>query len=245
MFWYIIAFILGVLFHKHLPDLRQRFFAAFMNNFDEKAKMYFAPLKDELLGDLKNLKSKLPGNEGGSAKVLEIGVGTGANFQYYPDGCHLTVVDPNPHFKSYYNDNRAKFPNVKSEEIIVGFGENMHMVADESMDAVVITLVLCCVQDVKKVLEQAKRVLVPGGKLYYLEHVREFDPEEGRRRMWQDVLTKTGIWPGVLDGCHLNRETYTDIHEAGFADVVLEKTHIPGKDVFYFISSLAVGVATK
>ena len=48
---------------------------------------------------------------------------TGSNFQYFPDGCHLTVVDPNPNFRSYYNENRAKYPQIKSEEINVCGGK--------------------------------------------------------------------------------------------------------------------------
>lgn len=245
MLYYLIAFVLGIIFHKHWPDLRERFFAAFMNHFTNTSAHVFAPFKNELLGEIKSLKTKVPGNED-SLKILEIGVGTGANFKYYPDGCHLTVVDPNPHFKSYYNDNRSKFPQIKSEEIIVAGGENMYMVADGSVDVVVMTLVLCCVQDVKKVLEQAKRVLVPGGKMYFLEHVHEFDPAESRRKFWQDVLTKSGIWPGILDGCHLNRKTYDDVNEAGFTEVQLEKTHIKDpKGVGYFVASLSVGAATK
>jgi len=121
----------------------------------------------------------------------------------------------------------------------------MDMVADESADVVVITLVLCSVQDAEKVLQQAKRILVPGGKLFFLEHVKEFDDDQGFRKMWQEVLTKTGIWPFFFDGCELNRKSYDAINNAGFSEVMLEKKHAPSKELFYFFCSLAVGVATK
>lgn len=48
---------------------------------------------------------------------------SGTNFKFYPQGCHLVVVDPNPHFKSYYNKKRDQFPQIKSEEIIVSKGK--------------------------------------------------------------------------------------------------------------------------
>lgn len=48
---------------------------------------------------------------------------SGTNFPYYPDGSHLIVVDPNPYFVDYYNDNKKNFPNIKSENIIVSTGK--------------------------------------------------------------------------------------------------------------------------
>merc|ERR1711915_1048035 len=114
--------------------------------------------KEEALKDLRTLKTLIPElQDTGSCRILEVGVGTGTNFQFYPDGTELTVVDPNPHFKSYYNNNREKFPNIKSEEIIIGYGENMDLIPDDSVDAVVITLVLCSVQDTAKVLQHVRR----------------------------------------------------------------------------------------
>jgi len=203
--------------------------------------------KEYALRDVKNIKSKIPEHmDANTIKLLEIGVGTGTNFQWYPDGCHLTVVDPNPHFKSYYDKNRSKFPNIKSEEIIVGFGEEMDMVPDCSMDAVVITLVLCSVNDVKKVLEQAKRVLVPGGKLVFMEHVRDWDNSKTLKQLTQDLLTITGIWPMCCDGCNLNRQTGNDINEAGFSEVQMEKKYAPiNHPIFQIVNSMIVGSATK
>jgi len=246
MLSYIIFFGLGFLLHKMLPDIRHRWFAWFINRFeltDPKMLAY----KEYALKDLKKMKSLVPEfQDSDSIKILEIGVGTGTNFQWYPDGCHLTVVDPNPHFKSYYNNNRSKFPNIKSEEIIVGFGEDMEMVETDSMDAVVITLVLCSVRDVKKVLEQAKRVLVPGGKLFFMEHVREWNPSHGKKIMFQDVLTYTGIWPTLMDGCMLNRQSNYDINDAGFSEVQMEKKYAPIDQIpFNLVNSMIVGVATK
>ncbi|KAB7493758.1 Methyltransferase-like protein 7B [Armadillidium nasatum] len=93
--------------------------------------------------------------------LLEIGVGTGMNFGYYPNGTHLIVIDPNPHFKKYYDENRKKFSNIKSEEVIVTTGEEMNEIKPNSVNAVVISHLLCCVNDIPKVLHNIHRVLVP------------------------------------------------------------------------------------
>lgn len=48
---------------------------------------------------------------------------SGTNFSFYPDGSHLTVVDPNPYFADYYYENKKKFPNIKAETVIVSYGK--------------------------------------------------------------------------------------------------------------------------
>jgi len=241
MLYYIIWFFLGFVFHKFLPDLKHRWFAWFNNRANMGMDAPMRKFKEDALKDVKNIRSRFS-----EPRILEIGVGTGTNFQWYPDGCHLTVIDPNPHFKSYYDNNRSKFPNIKTEEIIFGFGEDMDMVKDESMDAVVITLVLCSVRDVRKVLEQAKRVLVPGGKFFFIEHVRDWDPSHSSKQRAQDLLTGTGVWPTLFDGCMLNRQTSYDINDAGFSEVQIEKKYAPMNSLpFSLVNPMVVGVATK
>jgi len=247
MIGYVVAFALGFLFCKILPDLQHRTFAWFMNKFEEILDPAMGEFKAEVLKEVRDLKTRIPELQGtGSCKILEVGVGSGTNFQFYPDGCHLTVVDPNPHFHSYYNTNRQKFPNIKSEEIIVGFGENMDMIADNSMDCVVITLVLCSVKDVAKVLEQVKRVLVPCGKFYFMEHVKDWDESNKKRRFLQEILTRTGLYPALQDGCLLNRETQNEIKSAGFSMLKLEKKYAPNDHpIFWLEAPMVVGCATK
>ncbi|KAG7175849.1 Methyltransferase-like protein 7A-like 1 [Homarus americanus] len=180
-------------------------------------------------------------------KILEVGVGTGVNFSHYPNGSHLTVVDPNPHFVKYYNDNRKKFPNIHSQDIIVTTGEEMDQVESNSVDVVVMTLVLCSVGHTDKILQQILRVLVPGGKFYFLEHIREFDSEKyGIRQKLQDFLTETGIWPLLFDGCCLNRDMLSAINEAGFSSVIGERFYAPISNFFFkIIQPQLKGVAEK
>jgi len=239
---YGVTFLLGFIFHAYLPDLRHRYFAWFIDRFTRQSSPAMKAFKEEALKGVR----EVAGREGGAPRILEIGVGTGANFQFFPSDCHLTVIDPNPHFKSYYDENRAKFSNIKSEEIIVGFGEDMDMVADGSVDAVVVTLVLCSVRDVEKVVSQVKRVLASGGKFFFVEHVRDWDVKSGTRRFFQDLLTVTGVWPFFLDGCMLNRESHLQIERAGFTTVDYDKKYAPMDSfIFQLVSPMVTGVAVK
>lgn len=97
----------------------------------------------------------------GSLRILEVGCGSGANFEHYPTGCKITCIDPNPHFKNYLEKSMAKNDHLVYDSFIVASGENLQAVEDNSVDVVVCTLVLCSVQDTRKVLQEAKRVLRP------------------------------------------------------------------------------------
>uniref|UniRef100_A0A2P2I1Y4 Methyltransferase-like protein 7A n=1 Tax=Hirondellea gigas TaxID=1518452 RepID=A0A2P2I1Y4_9CRUS len=248
MFNHIISFVSGFLFCKFLPDLKHRWLAVFMAYFSSTMDPKLLAFKRGVFEPIKDIRSKLPEYQNSnSIKILEIGAGTGTNFQFYPEGCHLVVVDQNPHFRKYYENNRANFPQIKSEEIIVAAGENMDMVVDNSVDVVVISFVLCCVNRPKQFLQQVRRVLVPGGKLFFVEHIREWDGEaHGYRMILQDILTILRLWPILFDGCELNRETLQDIESAGFSEVNAEKKYGPiDYSVFQVFNSHLIGSATK
>lgn len=111
----------------------------------------------------RELFSQIKGLMGASGKValLELGCGTGANFQFYPPGCRITCLDPNPHFEKFLTRSMAENRHLQYERFVVAPGEDMKQVADGSMDVVVCTLVLCSVQSPKKVLQEVQRVLRP------------------------------------------------------------------------------------
>ncbi|KAI3927364.1 hypothetical protein MKX01_027595 [Papaver californicum] len=107
---------------------------------------------------------------------------------------------------------------------------------DASMDAVIGTLVLCSVKDVKTTLKEVKRVLKPGGLYVFMEHVAAEDGSQ--------ICTEcSGSFAQLLaDGCHLTRETGKYISEAGFSDVNINKVSVSSAS---YISPHVYGTACK
>jgi ubiquinone/menaquinone biosynthesis C-methylase UbiE len=92
---------------------------------------------------------------------------------------------------------------------------------DGSFDTVVSTLVLCTVPDQEAALDEVRRVLRPGGRLLFIEHVRA----AGSAARWQDRLEP--LWRRLLAGCHPNRDTVAAIEEAGFEIETFESFYPP------------------
>lgn len=141
---------------------------------------------------------------GVEGRVLEIGAGTGWNVVRYPPGTDVTYTEPDLHM--------SKRLRAKGVDVVVAGAEALPF-ADDSFDTVVSTLVLCTVPDVPATLREVRRVLRPGGKLLFLEHVRA-DPGT-KLEHWQDRLH--GPWHAFACGCHCNRDTLASLAAAGFS----------------------------
>lgn len=119
---------------------------------DNEKKLLF----NQMIGLKEEAKSKSP------LQILEIGVGSGMNFKFYPRGSHLTCVDPNPFHEAYIHKNLKKANNqLNFKGFIKSFAENMPKVESNSYDVVVCTLTLCTVRNPTAVLGEIKRVLKP------------------------------------------------------------------------------------
>lgn len=151
---------------------------------------------------LRQMRSELLA--GARGRVLELGAGTGANLDLYPDAVErLVLAEPDPHM---IRQLRAKLgPSGRAAEVVEAPAERLPF-EEASFDTVVVTLVLCTVPDPGAALAEVARVLAPGGQLLFLEHVRSEDP--GRAR-WQDRLERP--WRFIGDGCHCNRDTVATI----------------------------------
>jgi ubiquinone/menaquinone biosynthesis C-methylase UbiE len=93
-------------------------------------------------------------------------------------------------------------------------GEELDL-ASESVEAVIGTLVLCSVDDPAKVTAEVYRILRPGGRYIFLEHVAA--PEGSRLRSFQEIMHKP--WHRLFDGCNLNLNTHSLLLNAGFSTV--------------------------
>jgi len=151
--------------------------------------------------------------------VLEIGPGTGPNLPFYPRDVHLLGIEPNPAMFSYFQKEAERLGI--TFDLREGVGE--HLAAeDNSMDAVVSTLVMCSAKDPDAMLREVLRVLKPGGQFVFLEHVAA--PQGTRRRRLQSAIRP--LWQPLTDGCHPDRETWVNIERAGFSQVNLEHFHL-------------------
>ena len=143
--------------------------------------------------------------------VLEIGAGTGATIDCYPAGVtRLVLSEPDPHMRKRLE--RQVVQRGRDDiDVIAGSAERIE-VDDASFDFAVSTLVCCSVADLHASLREIRRILKPGGRLVFLEHVAAA-PGTSRRR-WQNWLTP--IWRRLMGNCHLNRETERAIVDCGF-----------------------------
>jgi ubiquinone/menaquinone biosynthesis C-methylase UbiE len=152
-------------------------------------------------------------------RVLEIGAGTGRNLALYGAAVtELVLSEPDPAMVAKLEPKLASAPVPVT---VVHAGAERLPFADASFDCVVSTLVLCTVPEVEPSLAEARRVLKPGGRFLFLEHVRSADPGFAK---WQDRLH--GPWRVIGDGCHCNRDTAAAITGAGFSIEVLAHDEI-------------------
>lgn len=118
---------------------------------------------EQIVSKKRELFSNLQEFAGPSGKLslLELGCGTGTNFKFYPPGCRVACIDPNPNFERFLIKSIAENRHLQFERFVVSTGEDMHQVADGSVDVVVCTLVLCSVKNQDRVLQEVCRVLRP------------------------------------------------------------------------------------
>ena len=127
-----------------------------------------------------------------SGTVLEVGAGEGSNFPHYPDAVtRVVAVEPEAYLRHRARERGSSHPRV---EVVDGTAEALP-VSEAAVDAVVFCLVLCSVEDQRRALREARRVLRPGGQIRLLEHVRAH--EEGRMRGVQRALDATVVAAGV------------------------------------------------
>lgn len=201
-------------------SLRKNIFAAMYDPMSRKSED----------AGLRALRRKLLIGAGGS--VLEIGAGTGANLAHYNGAESLVFTEPEPAMlRRLQKKARGEAPLAK---ILRAPAEDLPF-EDDSFDTVVSTLVLCGVDDQARSLREIKRVLRPGGRLLFLEHVRSDEAALARfqdRMNWLNRL--------VVD-CDCNRPTLTTIEATGFSVSHLERTEMPKAPKF--VRPLIVGSA--
>ena len=178
--------------------LRLRIFAWFMARFGHKADRYLASYKSQLFA-------------GASGTVLEIGPGAGANLRYFAaKDVHWIGVEPNPYMNRHLAQEARRVG--LGIDVLCGAAEVLPVKAG-SIDYAISTLVLCSVADQRRALSELVRVLKPGGKLVFIEHVAA--PPGTLLRRIQAVVKP--LWRRMGDGCNPDRDTRAAIERSGLA----------------------------
>lgn len=149
-------------------------------------------------------------------KVLEVGVGTGANLTYYPSEAEVTGVD----FSSgMLKKARAKLEELENRKTIklVEMDVQELEFPDDSFDFIISTCVYCSVPDPVKGFQEMRRVCKPEGKILMLEHMRSENPVMGSL---MDVFNPLVV---KLWGANINRRTLDNIQNAGLKIETNEK----------------------
>jgi len=150
-------------------------------------------------------------------EVLEIAIGTGRNLIHYPSGVKLTAIEYSPGMLAIARDRAVKID--REVDLREGDAQALEF-PDESFDTVVITLALCTIPDDRKAVQEARRVLRPGGKLILLEHVRStLLPVRTVQRLIEPLAIR-------FEADHLTREPLDYLADEGYEVQSSERSRI-------------------
>ncbi len=172
-----------------------------------------------------------------TGKVLEVGMGAGANLAFYnaENVDFVWGLEPSEGMRKQAHKNiEQSLVEVKWLDLL---GERIPL-EDCSVDTVVVTYTLCSIEDWRLALKQMHRVLKPDGKLFFCEHGKAPDSNV---RKWQDRLTPA--WKKMMGGCHLNRPITAALEDAGFLVETLETFYM--KNFPRFVGYIYLGQAAK
>lgn len=144
-------------------------------------------------------------------RVLEVGVGTGANLRYYtPAVTEVVGIEPVESMLNTARERLQKSPPAFRWQLQQADARALPF-ADASFDSVVAILVFCTIPDPEKAAAEAFRVLRPGGRLVFFEHVVAEDAGIAR---WQHRINP--LWRKMACGCEIIRDTQALFEQAGF-----------------------------
>jgi SAM-dependent methyltransferase len=200
-----------------------RFLARFMGDIEEK-------------GNAEHRHENLAGVQG---RVLELGAGTGLNFAHYPSAVtELVAAEPEPYMRERAERAAREAPIPVT---VVDWPAEALDAPDASFDVGVACLVLCCVHDQRRALDELFRVIRPGGELRYYEHVRADTP--GLARM-QRVADRIGV-SKLTGNEHFARRTAQAIRDAGFEVARERRFRFQPSPIDFISASHVIGVARR
>ena len=149
------------------------------------------------------------------AELVEVGPGVGANFRYLPPGSRLTAIEPNHYMHGALQRRAARCGIDVQIRSVTGDAIDLD---DQSVDAVISSLLLCTVADPGHVASEIRRILRPGGRYAFLEHT--VAPGTALRGIQRAVRRP---WAWAFEGCSCERDLAAVIRAAGFASVEIDQ----------------------
>ena len=155
-------------------------------------------------------------------KVLEVGIGSGLNLQFYrrENVERIWGLDPSLELQQRARS-RAAAAEIDVE--FIGLSGEQIPIDSAFFDTVVVTYTLCSIPDVARALDEMARVLKSGGRILFCEHGISPDVHVRRRQHSFDRW-----WPRVAGGCHLTRPVPELLRQAGFRLEELNAAYLPG-----------------
>ncbi len=155
--------------------------------------------------------------------VLEIGCGSGTNFSLYDASKveKVLALEPATEMIARAEKTLAGMGRDLPVSFIEAGGENVPL-SDDSVDTVVVTFVLCTIPDWEASLNEARRVLKPGGRLVFAEHGAAPDASVAR---WQRRLEP--IQKALAGGCRLTRNPIEMLSATGFSIESWQTAYMP------------------
>ena len=164
-----------------------------------------------------------------TGRVLEIGIGSGLNFDFYNFNKISEVIGVDPAVSSVAIA-RSRASNLHSKiSFIESTAESIDL-DSSTFDSVVIGYSLCTIPNPMQALAEAHRLLKPGGSLFFMEHGLAPEPNVQK---WQNRITP--IWKKFAGGCNLNRDIEELILAGGFKFKDLKKKYIKGPKIASFL----------
>ncbi|MBI4303664.1 MAG: class I SAM-dependent methyltransferase [Chloroflexi bacterium] len=158
-------------------------------------------------------------------RVLEIGVGTGKNFPFYPNRAEITAIDFSEKMLLRARDKAVK---QKISVTLQQMDVQELQFADNSFDTVVASFVFCSVPDPVRGLKEVRRVCRPGGKVVLLEHVLSAN------RTVAKLMNLMNPMVVRMMGANINRRTEENVVKSG---LVIEKVTNLSAGIFKLIEA--------
>jgi ubiquinone/menaquinone biosynthesis C-methylase UbiE len=145
--------------------------------------------------------------------ILEVGVGTGKNFPFYPANTHITAIDFSEKMLALA-EKKKQHKNINVDLNLIDIQSLCY--ADNSFDTVIATFVFCSVPQPVKGLQELYRVCKPGGQVLLLEHVLSDNNTIAKLMQFMNPIIAT------IFGANINRQTVKSVQSCGFEKVLID-----------------------